>query len=363
MNGTLRSLLSGLLVAVFMMSGGSPSAWADESDADADGPIFYPLPPDQPRLQFLASYSSELDASDQSGGGFRDFVFGGRDKERSFIRKPYGVAVHEGAIYVVDARGNGWGVFDVANGRAYFVRPSGGGALRKPINMTIDTDGTKYVTDTVRNQVIVYSPKDRYVAAFGKADQFNPIDIAIADDRLYVTDAMNHMVHVLDKQSGETLFTFGEAGSKPGQLFHPTNLTIAPDGSIYVVDTTNFRVQRFTADGEFIHEFGGQGTAPGRFARPKGIAIDRENHIYVTDASFNNVQILDSEGGALMYFGGPSNEADSMNMLTTVKIDYDSVPYFRELAAPGWDIEYIVVLAGQYGTNKVVVYGFGSFDE
>jgi sugar lactone lactonase YvrE len=360
---TLRHLVSAFLLAACLVPSLGSIAWADEPEDAADGPIFYPSPPDRPRLQFLASYANELDVGGASKGGFRDFVFGGRDKEGSFIEKPYGVAIHKGAIHVVDTRSNGWGVFDVAKRRAYSVRPSGGGRLRKPINMTIDADGTKYVTDTDRQQVIVYDAKDRYVAAFGEPEQFKPIDVAIADERLYVTDAMNHKVHVLDKRSGETLFTFAEAGSAPGQLFHPTSLTIAPDGTVYVVDTTNFRVQQFTAEGEFVFEFGGQGVAPGRFARPKGIAIDQENFIYVTDAAFNNVQVLDDKGGATMFFGGPSDGPDSILLLTAVKIDYDSVPFFEELAAPGFDIEYLVLLAGQYGTNKVIVYGYGSFEE
>ena len=359
----LRHPILGFLLAACLAFGSAPVAWADEPEADTEGPIFYPVPPDKPRLQFLAGYANELDVGNASKGGFRDFVFGGREKEGSFIEKPYGVAVHNGVIHVVDTRGNGWGVFDVANKRAYSVRPSGSGKLRKPINITIDVDGTKYVTDTDRQQVVVFDDKDRYKSAFGEPGQFKPIDVAIADEWLYVTDASNHKVHVLDKRTGETVFTFGESGSKPGQLFHPSSVTIAPDGDIYVVDTTNFRVQRFTADGKFVSEFGGQGAAPGRFSRPKGIAIDRDEYIYVTDAAFNNVQVFDNEGGATMFFGGPSDGPDSILMVTAVKIDYDSVPYFEKLAAPGFVIEYLVLLAGQYGTNKVVVYGYGSFDE
>jgi hypothetical protein len=183
MNRTLQLLIGGVLAAVTAVSGSVPSAWADEPEADAGDAIFYPMPPDRPRLQFLASYSNELDVSSKGRGGFRDFVFGGRDKEGSFINKPYGVAIHAGAIYVVDARGGGWGAFDIANGRAYFVRPSGGGKLRKPINMTIDADGTKYVTDTDRQQIIVFGPNDRYVTAFGDQGQFKPIDVAIRDER------------------------------------------------------------------------------------------------------------------------------------------------------------------------------------
>jgi DNA-binding beta-propeller fold protein YncE len=349
-----------LLVFVLALLAGSPLL-AEEDGSDEE-PLFYPAPPQEPRLQFLASFSSVLDVS-SGNKGFRDFVFGGKENEGSLVQKPYGVALHDGAIFVVDARGNGWGVYDVANGRSSMVRPSGRGALQKPINMSIDSDGTRFVTDTLRNQVLVYDANDRFLKEFGDEGQFKPVDVVIMDSRLFITDTMHHMIHVLDKQTGESLLTFGEAGSEPGQLYHPTNIALSPDGTVYVSDTTNFRIQEFSADGDFIRAFGAPGTGPGTFSRPKGIAIDRENNIYVVDAAFENVQILHSDGGALMFFGGPGGERDSINMPTVVKIDYDNVKHFQKYAAPNFEIEYLVIVASQFGINRVSVFGFGSLRE
>lgn len=334
---------------------------ADTGDADVQ-PLFYPTPPNQPRLQYLAKYSSVLDISAKSSR-FRNFVFGGEDKEGHLVNKPYGLAIFQGAIYVVDTRGNGYAVFDVANGRSRFVRPTGAGALDKPINIVIDTDGTRYLTDTGRAQVLVFDADEHFRRAYGTEGQFRPAGLAIDGDRLYVSDVLNHKVHVLDKLSGDVLFSFGGAGSEPGQFFHPTNLAVAGDGSIYVSDQSNFRLQQFTRDGEFIRAIGEIGAAPGKFARPKGIAIDHDDRIYVVDAAFQNVQILAPEGGALMYFGGPGSGRGNMNLPTVVKIDYANVPYFEKYAAPGFDIEYLVLVASQFGENKVLVYGFGSLQE
>jgi DNA-binding beta-propeller fold protein YncE len=155
----------------------------------------------------------------------------------------------------------------------------------------------------------------------------------------------------------------GETGSKAGQLFQPTNLTLAPDGSLYVVDTGNFRIQQFSPDGEFIRAFGRIGTGAGTFSRPKGIALDHGGRFYVVDAAFENVQILDQTGAALMFFGAPGGERDSINLPTVVKIDYDNVEYFQEFVADGFDVEYLVIVASQFGLNKVVVFGFGSARE
>jgi sugar lactone lactonase YvrE len=333
------------------------------AQSDGDGqPLFFPMPPNEPRLQFLEKYSSSLDVSTRRSG-FRDFVFGGEDKEAQLVQKPYGLAVHDGAIYVVDTRGNGYGIFDIEKKRSRFIRPTGAGALVKPINITIDDDGTRFVTDTDRGQVLVFDAEDRFQRTIGKPGQFKPVDVALAGDRLYITDIMNHQVWVLDKKTGDTLATFGEAGSEPGQLFHPTNLTVASDGTVYVSDTSNFRLQQFDEDGNFIREIGSIGNRPGTFSRPKGIDVDREGRIYVTDAAFENIQVLGPDGGALMAFGKPGDEPADINMPAAIKVDYENVGFFQKFAAPNFDIEYLVVVASQFGLNKVVVFGYGDFRE
>ena len=350
------AIVAGTVLAVHAV----PTTAAD--DPSDEQPVFFPSPPGEPRLQFLTKYSSALDVSTKSKG-FRDFVFGGEANEAQLIEKPYGAAIFDGAIYVVDARGGGYGIFDLKKGRSRMVRPSGAGRLTKPINITIDEDGTRYVTDTDREQVLVFNAEDRFIRAIGESGQFKPVDVAIGGDRLYVTDIKHHQVHALDKESAEVLFSFGEAGSDPGQLFHPTNLSVASDGTIYVTDTTNFRVQQFDAEGEFIRVIGAQGMSYGTFARPKGIALDRDDNIYVVDAAFQNVQILAPDAAPLLAFGSSGNERWNINLPTVVKIDYDNVEYFQQYAAPNFEIEYLVLVASQYGLNKVVVFGFGELRE
>jgi DNA-binding beta-propeller fold protein YncE len=354
MNSPLHILFTIVLFAVstFADAAGKPAV-------DDETPLFYPPAPNAPRLQYLAKFSSAMDVSD-ANKKFRNFVFGGEEAEGQVVGKPYGVAVYEGAIYVVDSRGSGYVVFDVAAGEWRTVTGSGDGAMVKPINITIDEDGTRYVTDTERELIVVFDANDRFLRTIGEKGQFKPVDVAISGDRLYVTDLLQQKVYVLNKSTGETLSTFGEVGQGPGQLVHPTSLAIGPDGTVYVSDTTNFRIQQFTADGEYIRDIGQVGTGVGSFARPKGISVDREGRIYVVDAGFQNVQIFDEQGRALMFFGGSGNERGQMSLPTVVKVNYESVKYFRKYAAPGFEIEYLVIVASQFGSNKVSVFGFGS---
>jgi DNA-binding beta-propeller fold protein YncE len=348
------------LALIAAAAGCAAPAPTPESDARPQDVLFYPPAPDEPRLQYLTKFSSALDVSARSAG-MREFVFGGQQFEEQLVNKPYGVAMYEGSVFVVDTRGGGYGVFDLAAGNSRMVRGSGPGAMPKPINITIDADGTRYVTDTEREAVLVFDRDDRYQRTLGKPDQFQPVDVAIAGDRLYVSDVEHHKVDVLDKRTGETLLTIGEPGSEPGQLFHPTNLAIGPDDTLYVSETSNFRISHFTLEGEFIRTIGNIGTQPGQFARPKGIALDREGRIYVVDAAFGNVQLLDADGTPLTFFGEPgAGGPGGIYLPTAVKVDYDNVEYFRKYAAPGFEVEYLVLVASQFGQNKVAVFGFGS---
>lgn len=323
--------------------------------------VFYPPLPNPPRIQYLATFSGPNDVVARRSE-FLDFIVGKESTDTEVIHKPYGVAIHDGQIFVVDTRGGGYAVFDLKNRRFRTVQGSGGGKLLKPINITIAPDGTRYVTDTGRNQVIVFDRQDAYVRAYGTAEQFKPGDVAVQGDRVYIADLKHHAVQVLDRQSGQSLFRIGKSGSKDGEFIFPTNLAIGPDQHLYVADTGNFRIEKFTLDGRFVRSFGAVGAGFGQFARPKGVALDREGRIYAVDAAFQNVQVLSPEGKLLMFFGTAGDDPENINLPTQAVIDYDNVRYFERYAAPGFRIEYVILVASQFGTSKVNVYGFGRME-
>jgi hypothetical protein len=39
-------------------------------------------------------------------------------------------------------------------------------------------------------------------------------------------------------------------------------------------------------------------------------------------------------------------------------IDYDNVDLFADRVAPGYQLEYLVLVTNQFGANKVSVFGF-----
>ena len=338
----------------------SLSGCASSPKGDKQSPVFYPPLPNPPRIQYLTTITTINDLK-KTESSFADFILG-QQSEESLFKKPYGVAMYDGKIYVVDIRSSGYVVLDLKTGSHDFVGGGVSGRMTKPINITIDTDGTKYVSDTARGQVLLFDKNDKFIRALGKRGQFKPSDVAISKNRLYVADLNGHVVRVLEKESGKVISQIGKSGSKEGEFFYPTNLTVAADNHLYVTDTGNFRVQKYTLEGEFVRSYGSIGSGLGKFARPKGIAMDKQGRIYIVDAAFENVQVLNNDGKLLLFFGQAGGNPGDLNLPADISIDYNNVKYFQPYAAPGFKLEYIMLVSSQFGVNKINVFGFGNME-
>lgn len=361
-------------------------------------PVFFPPPPDEPRVQFLTSFSTSADVAPQSR--FSILVLG--RQRPTPIYKPYGVATSPGRIYVCDSSCGVIDILDLAHKKMELFSPRYEGQLRVPINIAVDRDGTRYVADTGHGQVLIYSADGSFNGALGPRDTkplgghklnpaggfgdeeplpasatagaktnaveslpladrpMKPTDVLIHKDRLYVADMAGQCVRVYDATTRALLFAIpGDGSDDKTRLFQPTNLAMSPDDKLYVSDTGGFRVQQYTADGTFVGTIGEYGLSPGRLALPKGIDVDREGRLYVVDAKSQVAQIFSPEGQLLMFFGEPNASEAPLDLPASVAIDYDNVGFFRHYAAPGFELEYLIIICNQYGNRKVSVYGFG----
>jgi sugar lactone lactonase YvrE len=346
-----------LCVAVAALSACGSAPTVQDKTAEVSGPIFYPPEPGAPRIQWLTSFTGENDFAGKASG-FAEFVGGSRDAPQRLVTI-YGVAMFDSKIFAVDSKAATFATFDLIKKKYSTFGGSGGGKLKLPINITIDAEGTKYITDTGRNQVVVYDRDNRFVSAFGDPDQFRPVDTAIVQDKLYVVDILHNEIQVLHKRTGKLLFKFGKMGGESGELLHPTNIAIAPNGDVFVVETSNFRVQRFTPDGKPVRVYGEVGDTSGKFARPKGIAIDREGLMHVADAAFQNVQVFDTNTGKLLLAYGQPEKGDGMSLPAAVKVDYEHIALFQHYADPKFKIDYLVLVTSQVAPNKIDVFGYG----
>jgi DNA-binding beta-propeller fold protein YncE len=148
----------------------------------------------------------------------------------------------------------------------------------------------------------------------GSGQTDNPQGIAVdsSNGRLYVADQGNQRVDVFDAegnfemafgwgvdngeaklQSCTTTCQSGIAGSGKGQFNTPTSIAVDDDPlspsfhDVYVVDSGNRRVEKFSPSGEFLLAFGKSGTGEGEFSSVNGSSISVDvapgGTVYVVD--------------------------------------------------------------------------------
>ena len=321
---------------------------------------FFPPLPNPPKYQYLTTFSTSTDVKKKKSKFFK-FVAGDEVEKPITIRKAYGVDIYDGVIYVCDVGAGAVVTLNLKTNSFGYIGAQGSGKLVKPVNIKVDkTDKQLIVADIGKGQVMVFDPEGKFLRAYGKTGQFQPSDVDVYENKLFVCDVKGHQVHVLDRLSGDTLYTIGKPGSREGELFHPSNICIRND-RLYVSETTNFRIQIFNLEGKYIAAFGKIGDRPGNFSRPKGVAVDKEGRIYVVDAAFENVQVFDPDFKLLLFMLGPGSEKDNINLPAGIALDYDNLQYFKSYLSPGFTAEYLVLVASNFGLNKVNVYAFGNY--
>ena len=341
----------GLLLLAFV------SGCASNKGAAPTEHVFFPPAPDEPRIQYLMSFGSEAELDGR--GKFNTFIVG-REKLLRPIWKPYGITATPGKLYVVDTMPHNLSITDLALSKLRYIRPAGNGAMKMPINVAVAKDGTIYVTDTERGQVIIFNSAGNYVSTLGTYGQDKPCGVAVDGERIYVTDLASHCVRVYSQSKCELLLTLPvDPTNNESKLYQPTNVAVDRKGRIYVSDTGGFAVQVYDAQGQHLRKIGELGLTLGNFALPKGVAVDQEQRLYVADASTGVIQLFDDEGRLLMYFGSPTGSTVGGTYLPAgLAVDYDNVGRFKRYVAPGYEIEYLIYVTNQAGPNKVSVYGF-----
>jgi len=340
-----------------------------EVEQPISGPIFFPPPPELPRLQFLTSFSGPEDFVVRTTGDFERYVVGEPEALKE-IGIPYGMALFEGKLYVCDVGRKMVAVFDLRNRTFGYLTKDR--RLMKPVDIFIDNNGWKYVADSKAGLIFVFDHEDNLLTMLGKQLKISPIDVVVRGKLCYITDYESNKVIVLNKVTGQEIMRIGlkrslklriqpEPDLPPGEISLISDLALDEHGNIYVTDKAGGRITQFNPSGIFMRTIGRLGDNIDEFVRPKGIAIDRENRIWIVDASTEVAKIYNEQGQLLLFFGLPGNKPGMMNLPVSIILDYDNVGLFQKYAVRGAKIEFLVLVSNQYGPNKISVYGFGRF--
>jgi DNA-binding beta-propeller fold protein YncE len=187
--------------------------------------------------------------------------------------------------------------------------------LNGPRSLAFAQDGTFYVADSKNHRIVHFETDGRVINTWGSfADGVNapapvgsfnePWGIAVGPDgSVYVSDTWNHRIQKFTAD-GQPITSWGQYGQADQQygFWGPRGLAVDAEGNVYVADTGNKRIVVFDADGTYLSEFGTAGLDPGQFDEPVGVAIDADGIVYVTDTWNQRVQTFSPSGDKSFFF-------------------------------------------------------------
>jgi DNA-binding beta-propeller fold protein YncE len=163
-----------------------------------------------------------------------------------------------------------------------------------------------------------------------------PKDVAVAPglvNDVYIVDSGNFRIQRFSP-AGQYLDHWGSPGTGAGQFGVGLKaVAVAPDGKAFVLDDRGtgggFRVQRFGSDGAFELGWGSaEGSALGEFDEPTDIAVGPDGRVYVTEAGNHRVQSFDSDGSDPAAWGELGNGGGKFADPVGIAVDQDSGDVF-----------------------------------
>lgn len=253
------------------------------------------------------------------------FSFYGKGKIGN-LNNPNSIAVDDktDTVYVVDRLNYRVVAFDL-QGEPLFEIKKLEGKYKQFINasyVAVDNKSQVYVSDTSPAAIFVFDSKGKYIKMLepkekGKPVTWSPLGITFdAEDNIYVADKGSHRVVKVDPTGTKVLMSFGKfkqvtkAKSDGGSLNFPNDIAVADDGSIYVSDSNNFRIQVFDSNGKFKKVLAAGGI-------PRGLGLiegGASAGLYAVNGIDQKVSVFNQSTGVLNFdFGEGGAENGQFN--------------------------------------------------
>ncbi len=165
--------------------------------------------------------------------------------------------------------------------------------------------------------------------------QFNePWGIAVGPDgRIFVSDTWNGRIQAFDAE-GNFLAKWGIFNilgpdqTDPMILFGPRGMAVDASGNVLVADTGNKRIIRYTGDGQYIDQIGGGGVILGRFEEPTDVAVSPvDGTIYVADTWNRRIQQFGPDFTPLAEWPVPGWESQNIFNKPALAVDVSGNVY------------------------------------
>ncbi len=204
-----------------------------------------------------------------------------------------------------------------------------------PSGIAVDSLDNVYVGDVVNRRIQKFTSEGEFITKWGtlgsgdgEFGHFGPYGIAVDSvGNVYAADQGNYRIQKFSSD-GEFITKWGTLGSGDGEFgatstygYGPLGIAVDALGNVYVSDTGNNRIQKFTSNGEFIIKWGAPGSGEGELNFPREIAVDTSGNVYVVEQFNHRIQKFDSSGNFITKWGTPGSGEGQFNNPIGVDVD------------------------------------------
>ena len=348
----IGSVVSALICATLLSQGCASTSMRAE-------PVYFPSPPALPRVVHLRSFNS-LGEMVPPRVSWVDFLRGTPPSPR--VGTPGGIAFRDGRLYLCDTTINAVHVWDLADGQAKRLGVQGEPRLDKPVDVAVDQDGTVYVADTGRAEVVAFYADGTSSRSFKPAqrESYRPVAVAVDSSKLYAADIASHQIDVFSTSDGHLLHTFGTVGRDPGQFYFPMGLAVGTRGELVVSDMMNSRVQVFDSQFNPTLSMGQPGNRYGDMGKPKRLTVGPDGTVFIADVEFAHVHLFNDRGQLLMLMGGPEIGSGGTPMPAGIAVAENLPATLADLVPAGFQADYYVFVTNSAGAKRISLYAVGT---
>jgi sugar lactone lactonase YvrE len=190
-----------------------------------------------------------------------------------------------------------------------------------PGYLAVRPDGTILVSDGRNGRIRIVTP-DGTVSTL-VSNLMAPMGLAISKSGvIYISESHAHRIIKMSPDGERSVYSGSEQGSSDGPLnaarfSYPSALALAPDGTLFVVDSGNHRIRAISPNG-IVRTIAGswQGFQDGldtdaRFHEPRGIALGPNGTLYVSDFYNHRIREISSSGMVSTLCGMTEGYADA----------------------------------------------------